>query len=153
MPNGVSGRFSPLANSQARAAHTPVHTPAPASISTPRNRPPRTCSPALQGGAQREGRPVSPFQRPSRPRIGLSPDPFEGRHPLPLLGPAGPASRAKPVGLEGPRLVKRVQGAANLGGFQELGQGVAAGGRLGRPASCPRMWRSPRELEGPAGSQ
>lgn len=35
MPNGVSGRFSPLANSQARAAHTPVHTPAPASISTP----------------------------------------------------------------------------------------------------------------------
>ena len=129
MPNGVSGRFSPLANSQARAAHTPVHTPAPASISTPRNRPPRTCSPALQGGAQREGRPVSPFQRPSRPRIGSSPDPFEARHALPLLGPAGPASRTKPVGLEGPRLVKRVQGAANLGGFSGAGTGCGCPGK------------------------
>lgn len=149
MPNGVSGRFSSLANSQARAAHTPV----PTSVSAPRSRPPRTCSPAAARGCAEGGKACLALPAPKSPPHRFEPRPFRRLHPLPLLGPAGPASRAKPVGLEGPRLVKRVQGAANLGGFQELGQGVAAGGRLGRPASCPRMWRSPRELEGPAGSR
>lgn len=110
------------------SAHTCAHSCARLHLHSP-NRPPRTCSPALQGGAQREGRPVSPFQRPSRPRIGSNPDPFEACHPLLLLGPAGPASRTQLVGLEGLRLGKRVQGATNLSGLSGAGTGCGCPGK------------------------
>ena len=167
MPNGVSGRFSPLANSQARAAHTPVHTPAPTSVSTPRSRPPRTCSPALQGGAQREGRPVSALPAPKSPPHGFEPRPFRSPSPPPAPRPGRHGVPHSTGGAGGTEVGKKSPGSHELrwlfrscdrvwlpGEAPCLKFGGASGGLLPALGCGVRLanWKDTRALREPPGT-